>query len=394
MKVLFCHNYYKVRGGEDVSFEADVQMLRDYGHEVVPFVRDNSELDRTGRLRAAWNTLWNYQTEKEVAQVIRQERPDVVHCNNTFPILSCSVYRPANQAGIPVVQAIRNYRYFCAAHSLFRDGEICTKCVKKTVAYPAVLHACYRNSHSASAVVASVYNYHRVAKTWQRRVDAFFTPTNFAKDTVVEAGFPESKVHVKTNFVHPDRGLGTSDGGYALYVGRLTTEKGIDTLAQCWTEHQPPFPLKVVGEGESERLNQAIEKTGRIQRLNKQGYQEVLELIGRAACLVFPSLWYETFGRSIAEAFSRGTPVIASDLGAMKELVRHGVTGYLFPPGNAGALARQLKCLAADRAETAAMRNRARAEFSERFSRERSYEQLMQIYSAAESAQARNLSQA
>ena len=386
MKVLFCHNYYKVRGGEDVSFEGDVQMLRDYGHEVVTLVRDNSELDGMSRVRAAWNTLWNYQTEREVASAIKRERPDVLHCNNTFPIISCSVYRPANRAGIPVVQAVRNYRYFCAAHTLYREGKICTDCVQKRFGYPAIRHSCYRDSRSASAVVAAVYNYHRAAGTWQRRVDAFFTPTKFAKDTVAQAGFPKSKLHVKTNFVHPDRGIGGGDGGYALFVGRITTVKGVDTLAECWTKYKPPFPLKVVGEGESECLTRAIEQTGRIERLEKRSYDEVLELIGKAACLIFPSLWYETFGRSIAEAFSRGTPVIASDLGAMKELVRHGETGFLFPPGDTATLASRLKELAGNPAETQAMRARARQEFLQRFSREISYQQLLEIYSSAASA--------
>ena len=264
----------------------------------------------------------------------------------------------------------------------------------KRFSYPAVVHSCYRDSRSASAVVAAVYNYHRAVNTWQRRVDAFFTPTKSARDTVAQAGFPESKLHVRTNFVYPDNGVGTGEGGYALYVGRVTPVKGIDTLARCWTEYNPPYPLKVVGEGESESLARAISQTGRVERLQKQSYDEVLKLIGNAACLVFPSLWYETFGRSIAESFSRGTPVIASDLGAMKELVRHGETGYLFPPGDAEALATQLKCMAEDQSATEAMRIRARQDFEQRFSRETSYQQLLQVYSSATAARTKCLAPA
>ncbi len=383
MKVLFCHNYYRVRGGEDVSFEADVQMLRDYGHEVITFTRDNSALAGVSRLRTARQTFWNHETEQEVAALIREHRPDVMHCNNLFPQISPSVYRAANEADVPVVQAIRNYRYFCSCGTFYRDGQVCTDCLGKAVGLPAVLHGCYRDSRFGSAVVAAMHAYHRSAKTWSRRVAMFFTPSESAKTICVEAGFPAEKIEVKTNFVYPDYGPGPGDGGFALYIGRLTKEKGTQTIREAWTELNPPLPLKIVGEGEIQGLSDTNGKFPSVEILGKQPMETVLELLGSATCLIFPSRWYETFGRTIAEAFSRGTPVISSELGVMSEHVEDGGTGFLFPAGDARGLVHQMERLVSDATDITRMRESARQRFLQRHTRERSYAQLLDIYQKA-----------
>ena len=383
MKVLLCHNYYRFRGGEDVSFENDVQMLRDYGHEVVTYTRDNVDLVDMSGLRAAKIAFWNHETEQEVREIIRRERPDVMHCNNLFPLISPSIYRPANEAGIPVVQALRNYRLLCSGATFYRNGKVCTDCFHKTIAYPAIVHKCYRNSSSASAVVAAMHAYHRSIGTWDRRVDAFFTPSEFARQLMAKSILEAQKVHTKLNFVFPDRGPGSGAGKFALYVGRISREKGIETLAEAWTKYKPHLPLKVVGQGESKHLRSALLESGRVEMLGWQSQEEVLELMAEATCLILPSRWYETFGRTMAEALSRGTPVVASNLGAMAELVRHEETGFLFPPGDAAALAQSVNRIAEDTPGTQCMRERARRDFLARFTRDRSYRQLQTIYSAA-----------
>lgn len=383
MRILACHNYYQSRGGEDVSFDVDVEMLRAYGHDVETFTRHNDDLEHQSRWTTARQAFWNRHAENEVRRLIKGNRPDVLHCNNLFPQISPSIYRPANKAGIPVVQAIRNYRLFCPAGTLYRDGQICTDCVGKAVAYPAVLHGCYRGSRSGSAVLAGMNTYHRVQQTWTRRVDAFFTPSETARTACADANFPTEKMHVRSNFVYPDLGPGEGRGGYAIFAGRLSREKGTDTLTKAWVDHQVSMPLKIVGGGEAHRLRKIAEEDPRIEVLGWQPVEKVLELIGDAACLVFTSRWYETFGRSIAEAFSRGTPVVASDLGAMRELISHEQTGYLFPPGDAAALAQQVERVAAGLPEQNAMRKRCREAYESRFTRQRSYQQLLTVYQAA-----------
>lgn len=386
MKILACHNYYQSRGGEDISFDVDVEMLRSYGHEVETFTRHNDDLQQQSRWRTARHAFWNHEAEAEVRRLIARERPDVLHCNNLFPQISPSIYRPANEAGIPVVQAIRNYRLFCPAGTLYRDGRVCTDCVGKSFAYPAVLHGCYRDSRPGSAVLAGMNAYHRYQGTWTERVDAFFTPSETARTACADAHFPTERMHVRTNFVYPDLGPGEGRGRYAIFAGRLSREKGTDTLTEAWLDHDVKMPLKIVGGGDAQRLTRIAEQDARIEVLGWQPVEKVLELIGEAACLIFTSRWYETFGRSIAEAFSRGTPVVASDLGAMRELIRHEQTGYLFPPGDAAGLARQVERVAAeldDQASREAMRKRCREEYLSRFTRLRSYQQLLTVYEAA-----------
>ena len=383
MRILFCHNYYRIRGGEDVSFEADVQMLRDYGHEVITLTRDNAELSNSNHLRTTRQLFWNREVEREADELIRTHRPDVLHCNNLFPQISPSIYRAANRAGVPVVQAVRNYRYFCSAGTFYRNGQVCTDCLGKSVAYPAVLHGCYRDSRPASALVMAMHAYHRSAKTWSKRVSTFFTPSESAKEICVAAGFPASQIEVKTNFVHPDHGPGPGDGGFALFIGRLTQEKGTQTIREAWTELNPPLPLKIVGEGEIKGLTEPEHATPNVELLGRQPMEVVLDLLGRATCLIFPSRWYETFGRTIAEAYSRGTPVISSDLGVMQEHVEHGETGLLFPPGDAEQLVQQVQRLVDDPDNTRKMREKARRRFEERFTRQRSYDQLIDIYRTA-----------
>lgn len=383
MKILYCHNYYRIRGGEDVSFEADVQMLRDYGHEVITLTRDNANLSDSSLLRTTKQLFWNRETEKEAESLIRQHRPDVLHCNNLFPQISPSVYRAANRANVPVVQAIRNYRYFCSGGTFYRNGQVCTDCVGKSVAYPAVLHGCYRNSRPGSALVAAMHAYHRSMKTWSKRVSMFFTPSQFAKETCIVSGFSRGQIKVKTNFVYPDHGPGPGDGGFALFIGRLTKEKGTETIAEAWMQRNPPLPLKIVGEGEISDFGKANGQVPNVEMLGQQPMEHVLELLGRATCLIFPSRWYETFGRTIAEAFSRGTPVISSDMGVMADHVEHGENGLLFPAGNAHELVRQIEKLVEDPAQTQRMRENARQRFLDRFTRQHSYDQLLDIYEAA-----------
>lgn len=386
MKIVLCHNYYQCRGGEDVSFEVDVQMLRDYGHDVATLTRDNATLNGSSRLRAAKHAVWNAETEAEARDLIRDFQPDILHCNNLFPQISPSVYRAANQAGVPVVQAIRNYRYFCPSATMYRDGRVCTDCLRKPIAYPAVLHACYRDSRAASAVVAGMHAFHRATGTWRSRVDAFFTPSQFAKNICVEAGIAEDQIRVRTNFIFPDLGPGDGGGGFALFVGRLSREKGTETLADAWDHHNPQLPLKIVGGGESERLARLAERNPRVELLGFQPQEQVLELVGQANCLLFTSRWYETFGRTIAEAFSRGTPVVSSRLGVMADHIRDGENGLFFPAGDAAALAACVDRIAKDPPGAKRMRERARQDYLKSFTRQQSYDQLVGVYETAAKA--------
>ncbi|BBO33006.1 glycosyltransferase [Lacipirellula parvula] len=385
MRVLLCHSYYTQRGGEDRSFEEERELLQANGHEVIEYVRRNEELVGRGKLAAAATTLWNRQAGREVAAIIERHRPDVLHATNTFPLISPSVCDVAHRAGVAVVQALRNYRLLCANSYLMRDGQPCEACVGKAVPLPAIQHRCYRDSAAASAVVAAMQVYHRTVGVWRNRVDAFFTLTHFARQKFVDAGLPADRVHVKYNSVSPDPGVGDGSGGYAVFVGRLSPEKGVGTVLAAWEANRELPPLVIVGDGPLRAaVEAAASRDARITIRGELSNAEAQRVIGAANLLVMPSLWYETFGRTIAEAYATGTPVVASRLGAMAELVEEGVAGSLFNPGHAADLAQRVAELTLRPAdEQQAIRRRARQAYEQQFTPAHNYRRLLEIYEIA-----------
>ena len=384
MKIVYCHNYYRNRGGEDVSFECDLELLRSHGHEVITFTRNNHDLSGTSPSAIA-RTVWNRQTQREMNAVLEAEKPDVLHCNNLFPMISPSVYRSASRLKIPVVQALRNYRSICANSFLFRDGSVCRKCITSSASWSGIRHRCYRDSAAATAVVVAGQVANRIFRIQKRYVDVFFTPTEFAKQVHVDAGYAADKIIKRSNYILPDLGAVEKKERYALFVGRLSPEKGIATITKAWKEHGIRTPLRIIGDGpEQENILRQTAEMDQVECLGALPTDRVLHQIAGAKFLIISSQWYETFGRTIAEAFSRGTPVIASDLGAMAELVSEGENGFVFEPGNSESLASavgRFESLSLD--DRALMQNNARRSYESGCSPEVSYRQLLRVYEAA-----------
>jgi glycosyltransferase involved in cell wall biosynthesis len=384
MNILMCHNYYQQPGGEDQSFASEAALLERYGHNVTRYTLHNSAINDAPRWRVMTDSLWNGVAYRELRQLIRRVRPEVVHCTNTFPLMSPSVYYAARTQRVPVVQSLRNYRLLCAKAQFFRDGSVCESCLGKSVGWPGIVHRCYRNSRLGTAVVGGITVAHRLLRTWTHAVDLYFTLTNFARQRFVNGGLPAHKIVVKPNFVDPDPGPGTGRGGYVAFVGRLSPEKGIDTLLAAWAQLKSGFRLKIVGDGPLANLvESAAGADARIQWLRRRPQEEVLDILGKAACLVIPSVWYETFGRAIIEAFAKGTPVIASRLGAMAELVDDGRTGRLFTPSDPEDLRSKLRQFLADPARWGRLRHAARLEYESRYTGDRNIEMLLEIYRRA-----------
>ena len=235
----------------------------------------------------------------------------------------------------------------------------------------------------ASAVVVAMLGLHRALGTWSRLVARYIALTEFARRKFVEGGLPADRIAVKPNFLHPDPGPGRGDGGFALFVGRLSEEKGIESLLRAW-EGIDDVPLRIVGEGPLAPLvREAAERTGSVRWLGRLPQEEVQRLLGEARCLVVPSRWYEGFPRVVVEAYARGTPVVASRLGGLAEIVDGRRTGRLFRPDDADELARAVRSIDA---EAGALRAAARAEFEARYTAEASYRTLMRIYAEAREA--------
>lgn len=380
--VLLVHNAYQQPGGEDQAFLEEASLLEARGHRVVRHEAHNDSLAQMGRAELLGKTLWNQQAYRALRATIRRERPDVVHFHNTFPLISPSGYYAAAAEGVPVVQTLHNYRLLCPNGLFFRQGAPCEDCLGESIPWPGVAHGCYRESRTATGAVATMLSAHRAAGTWKSRVDAYVALTLFAREKFVAGGLPEDKIFVKPNFVSRDAGTGSGGGGYALFVGRLSREKGVGTLLRAWERMgDGAVGLRIVGDGPlSDAVARAAEKNPRIGWLGRRPQEEVRALMQDAGMLVFPSECYETFGKVVVESFSAGTPVVVARDGATAELVEPGRTGLHFRTGDPVDLANEVTRLAARPHELARMRRNARAEFERKYSAARNYAMLTDIY--------------
>ena len=384
MDILVLHNRYQLRGGEDESTDLEVALLRARGHLVELLEVDNRTIAGRQAWRAGLQAVWAPSSYRAVSNRLRAERFDVVHVQNFFPLLSPAVLFAARAGGLPVVQTLRNYRLLCPNAVFFRDGHVCEDCLGKLVPWPGVLHCCYRGSRAATGAVAAMLVVHRLLRTWERTVDIFIALTEFARQKFIQGGLPADRIVVKPNFVDPDPGPGLHDGGYALFVGRLSPEKGVRTLLAAWERLGPGIPLKIAGDGPlAGEVARACERHPQIEWLGAQPLERVYALMGAAALVIAPSEWYETFGRVVVEAYAKGTTVIASDLGALAELVEDGRTGLRFRPGNPEDLAAKVEWAWTHPRELAAMGQEARREYELKYTAERNYEQLMEMYRLA-----------
>jgi glycosyltransferase involved in cell wall biosynthesis len=249
-----------------------------------------------------------------------------------------------------------------------------------------VIHGCYRDSRLGTATTALMLKVHRQRKTWTEAVNRYIALTEFSRRKFVEGGLPTELIVVKPNFVLPDPGPGRGSRDYAMFVGRLVDLKGVPTMLAAWKRLRQRIPLVIAGDGPYRAELEAelgrnglsgVEYRGRLSR------PETLAAMQRAKFLIFPSEWYEGFPVTIAESFACGTPVIASRLGSMPDIVDDGRTGLHFEAGNADDLAQKLEWAWSHAAEMEIMSRNARAEFEARYTAERNYEELIEVYQAA-----------
>lgn len=378
------HNTYQQRGGEDSVVESEVGLLQQRGHEVFVYSRDNHDVESIPSASLVAQTLWSARTGREIRDIVRDFRPDVVHAHNTFPLVSPSLYWEVASAGIPVVQTLHNFRLICPQGLLLRDGRICRDCVGR-VPWRAVLHSCYRGSRKVSAVTAAMVSAHRMLGTWSSKVDRFIALNNFCLEQFVEGGLPRERMRVKPNFIDLPCGEASDRQGF-LFVGRVSREKGIATLASALAGRKFAQRTSVIGDGpESDSL---VGLAG-VDLLGAKEGKAVLNAMRKATALLIPSIWYENFPRTLVESFACGLPVIASRLGALETLIDDGVNGLLFRPGDAQDLASKMAWVEANPAAMRAMGMEARRKYDSLWTGEKNYAQLLEIYREAIDSRAR-----
>jgi glycosyltransferase involved in cell wall biosynthesis len=385
VKILRVHNHYQQAGGESAVHSAECDLLERAGIAVVRYERHNDEWDEGDLLDTASRgvqTVWSWDTRRELAALLDRERPDLAHFTNTFPLVSPSAFDACQDAGVPVVHSLHNYRLLCPAANLLRNGRACEECIDHSL-WRSVRHGCYRGSRAATGVVAASLAVHRSIGTFARKVDAYLALTEFARGTFARGGLPAGRIHVKPNFVAPDPGERAEVGDYALFVGRLSEEKGLRTLIDAWQRLESPPPLRIAGDGP---LASAIDREvrgsvrGRVWRLGALPRRALIETLRCARFLVVPSDCYEGFPLAIAEAFACGVPVIAAGHGAMAEIVDDGRTGLHFTPGSGQNLAEKVAWTVTNAKRFDEMGHAARAEYEKAYTAERNLEILVGLY--------------
>jgi glycosyltransferase involved in cell wall biosynthesis len=374
MRILIVHNTYRQRGGEDSVVEAESKLLLSQGNAVEVYSRNNEEISSIPRLSLASQSFWSNCTTEDIANLITTFKPEVIHVHNTFPLISPSIYWTASKVGIPIVQTLHNFRLLCPQAMFLRDGKACEDCLGN-LPWRAVMHGCYRESKVQSALLAGMISMHRAIGTWQNKVTRYIALNEFCKQKFIEGGLPEKHIVVKPNFVDFPAPSDLSRQGF-LFVGRLSPEKGVDVLVKAFKKLSNAS-IRIAGTGPEATLFNGI---AGLQTLGDLPSEAVRVEMNQSMALILPSVCYESFPRTLVEAFSCGLPVIASRIGALAELIEDGITGLLFEPGNDDDLAAKLKWAQQNPEQMRQMGQNAREEYEAKYTADRNYDQLIAIY--------------
>lgn len=333
-KILMIHNYYQIGGGEHTVFENEVEMLRKNGHEVVIYTRNNDEL-KTSKIKyllSPFTTIWSFKTYFQVKKIIKVNNIDIVHCHNTFPLISPSVYYAARSLKVPVIQTIHNFRFLCPSGIFYRDGHICEDCRTNNSFRCALKNRCYRNSKIQTMIAVAMLKFHRIIGTYKKISYIFLTEFNKTKfDKLIDIN--GENVYIKPNFVNR---VIVEDASYIkennfIFAGRLEENKGLNFLLKAWPDMPKDYQLHIYGDGALKTEAQQAEKTyENIKYFGFKPQKEIFNDLAGAKALLFPSNWYEGYPMIISEAFSIGKPVVSTNIGNQKDIVSSSNGGTVF----------------------------------------------------------------
>jgi len=387
MKILLVHNYYQSSSpsGEDTVFENEKKLLEDRGVDVVTYTRHNDEIliyNVFEKFKLSFENIWSTKTYNELKMILEKEKPDICHFHNIFYLISPSGYNACKDMGIPVVQTLHNYRFFCINGLLMKDGMVCENCLGSTP-WRGAFYGCYRNSRIHSLPLAIMSTIHRLKGTWYNLIDAYIALTDFSRSKFIKAGLPKDRIFVKPNFLLNQAGPSYDSEEYGIFLGRLSKEKGLNTLIDAikiCAMNDIRFSLKIVGDGSLRSDLEGITNIQGMEFLGRQSDDVCTQMLCNSSFMVLPSMCYEGFPLSLGEAYASGKPIIASRLGAMEELIEDGKTGLLFEPGNADDLAAKMQWMFEHKDACTQMGKNARKVFEEKYTAKKNYQMLMNIY--------------
>ena len=384
MKILIGHNRYQQPGGEDAVAASEVEVLRNHGHDVLFLEFDNKDFNSLSVPAKIQNVL-SWEWSQKAYDLVRQHcisfKPDVAHFHNTFYMMSPSVYTACQDVGVPVVQTLHNFRLLCSNGLFYRQGQVCEECMSHTLKR-GIQYGCYRHSKILTWAVVNMLEKHWKRGTWQKKVDMFIALTDFARNKFIEGGLSGDKIVVKPNSLAVDPGLRSEIGDYFVFAGRLTEEKGVKVALEAF-RYLSGEQLILMGDGPLKVSCEDYIKEHGLHNIRLLGHldkEEYYKIFKKAKALILPSLWYENFPVVIIEAFACGIPVIASQLGSMKEIVVDNQTGLLFNTGDFKDLIQKINGLINNTSRMLVWGKNARKLFENKFSIQINYERLISLY--------------
>ena len=331
--ILIVHNFYQIGGGEHTVFNNEVELLKKNGHKVITYTRDNKEINSSiiKKILLPFTTVWSFKTYRDIKRIIKKENIDIVHCHNTFPLISPSVYYAARKMHIPVVQTIHNFRFVCPKALFYRDGKVCEECLINNNFKSAIKYNCYRDSKLQTIVITNMLKIHRMLKTYNKINYIFLTEFNKLKfNKLIDIN--KDNVFIKPNFVDRKYDLKRPNklNNTFIFIGRLDENKGIKFLVDTW-KNIKDYELHIYGDGTfKDYVINASKDNKNIKYFGFKDQKEIFEDLNTSLGLVFPSIIYEGFPMTIAESLSLSVPVLSSDIGNHASIISESKAGCLY----------------------------------------------------------------
>lgn len=390
LRILLIHNYYgsAAPSGENFVVEAERNLLQSRGHNVLLFSKHSDDLRNAGvvgLLKGAMSVAWSSGAGREVERTLAEFKPDLVHAHNTFPMISPSIFYKIKQV-CPSVLTLHNYRLQCPAAIPLRDSRVCTECIDQRSTAPSLKYGCYRNSRIATLPVAASVSLHNRIGTWRQYVDSFIVLSEFQKRMMISGGLPSNKVYVKPNFYEgsPKVVSMAERGGYVLYAGRLSAEKGVQTLIEAWRNWGESAPeLRIVGDGPLRESLASKAKNLNVKFMGQRTHKETQLHISKASMVVLPSEWFEGFPMIVREAFALGTPIAVSRIGPLPDIIKDGENGVVFEPANVASLLQVCRDTVGNRSLLGLLSRGGRRSFLKFYNEDANYKLLMEVYKGA-----------
>ena len=399
MKIIQANKFYALKGGAERYMLELSAWLETQGHTTLPFAMqhaDNRESSYATQfvsyvatestrsnpwqaLRTVGRMVYSLEARRKLATLIAQQKPDLAHIHNIYTQLSPSILDTLKDQHVPVVMTVHDHHLISPQYNIWAVG--CGEDYRNVGILKGTLARYHKHSLAASFIQTAVYKFHRWLKIYEKNVDLFMCPSQYMKRQLVAGGFPQEKIRVNHYGIDPHSIQSRYDhDGYFLFVGRLSEEKGIETIVRA-AKLIPDVTFKIVGRGpQMERLHRLADGLTNIEFLGFRMGEELADLYRGARAVLLPSRVHENFPLSVLEAMAAGKPVIASHAGGVPEIVEDRVNGLLVSPADLNGWVEAIMRLAYDEELRLSMAHAARSTIEHRFGLDDHYRRLMAMY--------------